>query len=105
VTFADEGAGGAEQVVRDRGADRPRSVRGELAGGQVRQGAVDDVGQDGLDDGVLAVGDVGLRGRLGAVGQERVVPPLCAAPRYVCLRGVRGRLAVGCGLPRLTVFT
>ena len=35
---------------------------GELAGGQVRQRAVDDVGQDGLDDGVLAVGDVGLRG-------------------------------------------
>jgi hypothetical protein len=41
----------------------------------VSQRPVDDVGQDGLDDGVLPVGDVGLRRRLGAVGEERVVSP------------------------------
>jgi hypothetical protein len=49
----------------------------------VGQRAVDDVGQDALDDGVLPMGDVGLRGVFGAVGEERMVPPLCAGPRYV----------------------
>jgi hypothetical protein len=101
VAVSGEGAGGAEQVVRDRRADRPRGVGRELARRQMGQRSVDDVGQDGLDDRVLAVGDVGLGGVLGAVGEERVVPPLWAAPRYglACWRiaawsaclGVRGR--------------
>lgn len=37
------------------------------------QGSVDQVGEDGFDDGVLAVGDVGLGGREVGVGEERVV--------------------------------
>ena len=48
---------------------------GEPARGQVRQRSVDQVGEHGLDDGVPAVGDVGSRSGLGAVGEERVVPP------------------------------
>ena len=57
---AGQGAGGAEQVVGDRRADRPGAVRGEPARGQVGQGSVDQVGEDGLDDRVPTVGDVGL---------------------------------------------
>ena len=72
---AGEGAGGAQQVVGDRRADRPRAVRGEPPGGQVGQRAVDQVGEHGLDDRVPTMGDVRARGRLVAVGQERVVPP------------------------------
>lgn len=39
------------------------------------EGSVDQVGEDGFDDGVSAVGDVGGRCRLEAVGEERVVAP------------------------------
>ena len=39
------------------------------------QRAVDQVGEGGLDDGVLAVGDVGLGGGQVGVGEERVIPP------------------------------
>jgi hypothetical protein len=39
----------------------------------VGQGSVDQVGEDGFDDGVLAVGDVGLGGREVGVGEERVI--------------------------------
>lgn len=49
----------------------------------MRERAVDEVGEDGFDDRVPAVGDVGLRGRLVVVGEERVVAPLCAGQRYV----------------------
>ena len=52
------------------------------AGGSVGQRAVDQVGEHGFDDRVPAVGDVRVRGRLGAVGEERVMAPLCAGPRY-----------------------
>ena len=41
----------------------------------MRQRSVDQVGEDGLDDRVPAVGDVSDRSGLGAVGEERVVPP------------------------------
>jgi hypothetical protein len=51
------------------------AVRGEPDRGQVSQRPVDQVGEHGLDDRVPAVGDVGLRGRLGAVGEQRVVAP------------------------------
>jgi hypothetical protein len=47
------------------------AVRGEPDRGQVSQRPVDQVGEHGLDDRVPAVGDVGLRGRLGAVGEQR----------------------------------
>ena len=39
------------------------------------QRPVDEVGEDGLDDRVLAVGDVGGRGRFRVVGEERGVAP------------------------------
>lgn len=39
------------------------------------QGAVDEVGENGLDHGVFAVGDVGIGNRLLRVGQEGVVTP------------------------------
>jgi hypothetical protein len=58
VPVAGEGAGGAEQVVRDRGADCPRSVRGELARGQVRQGP------SMTSDGSVALADLPRSGRL-----------------------------------------
>jgi len=41
----------------------------------VGQRSVDQVGEHGLDDGVAAVGEVGGHGRLGAVGEERMVAP------------------------------
>ena len=63
-----EGAGGAEQVVADRGEDAPGGVGGEGAGGLVGPVAVDQVGPDGFADGVSAVGDVGLRCGFGVVG-------------------------------------
>ena len=70
-----EGVGGPQQVVGDHRAQRPGVVGRESAGGQVRQGPVDQVGEHGFDDCVLTVGQVSLRGRLGAVGEERVVAP------------------------------
>jgi len=75
VAVADQGPGGAEQVVHDRRADAPGGVGVEPAGRLMGQRSVDQVGEDGLDDRMLAVGDVGLRGRLGVVGQERVITP------------------------------
>jgi hypothetical protein len=75
VALACEGAGGMEQVVRDRGAQCPGGVGAEVPGGQVRQGPVDQVGEHGFDDRVTAVDDVGLRGRQVCVGEERVVAP------------------------------
>jgi hypothetical protein len=41
----------------------------------VGQRSVDEVGEGGFDDGVAAVGDVGVGGRLGGVGEKRVIPP------------------------------
>src|ERR1700746_2113767 len=65
---AAEGAGGAdglvgqaeqlcpaEQVVRERGEHRPGAVGVELAGGEVRQRLLFEVGDHLLDDGVGAV--------------------------------------------------
>ena len=43
----------------------PGRVGAEAARGHVRQRAVDQVGEDGFDDGVAAVGDVGLGDGLG----------------------------------------
>jgi hypothetical protein len=70
-----EGAGGAEQVVADGGEDGPGGVGRERAGGLVCPGSIDEIGPDGLADGVGAVGDVGLVDGFGVVGEERVVAP------------------------------
>ena len=75
VGAAGEGSGGAQQVVGDGCAQDPGGVGAEMPGGYVGQGAVDEVGEDGFDDGVLAVGDVGIGGGQVGVGQKRVVAP------------------------------
>jgi hypothetical protein len=41
----------------------------------MRQRAVDEVGEHGLDDGVATVGDIGVGGRFLRVGEEGVIPP------------------------------
>ena len=62
---------------------------------------VDHVGQHGLDDGVLAVGDVGGRGVFDAVGQERVIPPYreqfldCGAVADTAYEQLRGDRRLG----------
>ena len=45
-------------------------VGAESPGGHVRDGSVDEVGEDGFDDRVAAVGDVGVGGRFGGVGEN-----------------------------------
>ena len=72
VLLAGEDTGRAQQVVGDRGAQDPGRVRAESARGQVCQRPVDQVGEHGLDDRVLAVGDVGLLDGGVGVGEERV---------------------------------
>ena len=60
VTAASQRAGGAGEVVGDRGAGEPGGVGGEAPGGQVREWAVLQLGDDLLDDGVVAVGGFGV---------------------------------------------
>ncbi len=72
---AGQDAGGAQQVVGDGCAEDPGTVGAETPRRQVRQGSVDEVCEHGFDNGVLAVGDVGLGGGRLGVGQKRVVPP------------------------------
>ena len=57
---AGQGAGGAQQVVRHGRDGQPGRVGGEDPGGQVSQRAAGDVGEDLLDDGVVAVLAFGL---------------------------------------------
>jgi hypothetical protein len=45
----------SEQVVRERGERRPGAVGVELAGGEVRQRLVFEVGDDLLNNGVITV--------------------------------------------------
>src|SRR3954454_2395973 len=66
----------AQQVVRERGDDRPRRVGGELARREVRQGLVFEVADRELDDGVPAMLGLDEFDRVGAVGQEREVSPV-----------------------------
>jgi hypothetical protein len=49
VDHAGEGAGGAGEVVRDGRADQPGTIGCEMAGGQVREGGVLQVGDDLFD--------------------------------------------------------
>jgi hypothetical protein len=67
--------GGAGQVVADSRAGQPRGVGGEVPRGQVGQGAVAEVGEDLLDDGVVAVMGLGLDGLERRVGEDGVVAP------------------------------
>jgi hypothetical protein len=69
VAAAGEGAGGAHDVVRDGGDGQPGGVGAELAGRQVRQRAVVQVGEELLDDGVAAVLLLGLDQLVRAVGE------------------------------------
>src|SRR3954447_20048103 len=72
VLVTGEHAGGAQQVVGDRGTEHPGGVRAEATRGDVGQWSVDQVGEHGFDDRVLTVGDVSdVDGQVG-VGQERV---------------------------------
>jgi hypothetical protein len=72
---AGEDAGGAQQVVGDRGAQHPGRVGAEAPRRDVGQWSVDEIGEHGFDDCVLAVGDVGLFDGQVGVGEERVIPP------------------------------
>ncbi len=64
---------GAGKVERQDGAGGPCGVGRVAAGGQVGQGPVLQLGDDLLDDGVVAVPLVGLDRGQGAVGDEGVV--------------------------------
>jgi hypothetical protein len=44
--------GGAQQVVGDAGTGQPGTVGGEPTRGQVREGPVDEVGEDLLNEGI-----------------------------------------------------
>ena len=89
-----QAAGGAGQVERDRGEDQPRGVRGEPPGGQMRERAVLQVGDDLLDDGVPAVRGLGVEHRQRRVSEHGVVAPLCGGPRYGVAAG-GSRLGIG----------
>lgn len=75
VHRAGEGAGGAEQVLGDGRDDQPGGVGGECPGWQVRERAVVPVGEDLLDDGVVAVFFFCLRQDERRVGEYGVVAP------------------------------
>jgi hypothetical protein len=55
------------------------STQAELApnrpDGMRARRSIDQIGEDSFDDGVAAVGDVGIGDRFGVVGDERVIPP------------------------------
>ena len=84
-----QGAGGAdgavgqadqlcpsEQVVRERAEHGPGAVGVELAGGEVHQRLVFEIGDDLLNDGVITMLGLDDRDVLGAVGEKREVPPV-----------------------------
>jgi hypothetical protein len=70
-----EHAGGAGQVGGDGGQGEPGGVRREVPGGQVGERPVVPVGEDLLDDGVVAVVRLGLDRLERAVGEDGVVAP------------------------------
>ena len=75
VAAAGQGAGGAGQVVRDGGDGEPGGVGGELPGRQVRERSVGAVGEELLDDRVVAVLVLGLDELERGVGEDGVVAP------------------------------
>ena len=66
----------AQQVVGEGGQDRPGAVGAVVAGGEVRQRLVFEVGDDLFDDGVVAVLGLHYGDVVGAVGEKREVPPV-----------------------------
>ena len=70
VRTAGERPGRAQQVVRDHRTGQPGAVRGEQPRRDMREGPIDQVGEGGLHDGVLTVGDVGLGGGQVGVGEN-----------------------------------
>jgi len=88
---AGEDSRGEGEVERHRGASQPGRVRGEHPGGQVREWAVLQLGDDLFDDGVIAVGGLGGQHRLGRVGEHGVIAvdgeaSVCPAGTCVGLR-------------------
>ena len=75
VRKADE-LGPAQQVVGQDREDSPGAVGGVIAGGEVCERLVFEVGDDLLDDGVFAVLGLDDRDRIGAVGEKRVMTPV-----------------------------
>jgi len=75
VGEAGQGAGGAQQVMGDGGAGEPGGIGREEPRGQVAQGAVIPVGEDLLDDGVVAVLSLGLDQLEWRAGEDGVVAP------------------------------
>src|SRR3546814_19992287 len=57
VESTGDDSGRAEQVVGDRGAEDPCRVRGERPGRHVGERSVEQIGEDGFDDRVRAMGD------------------------------------------------
>jgi hypothetical protein len=66
----------AQQVLCQCAEDRPGAVGVKLAGGEVRQRLVLEVGDDLLDDRVLAVLGLDDGELVGAVGDKREVAPV-----------------------------
>jgi hypothetical protein len=66
----------AQQVLCQGAEDRPGAVGVKLAGGEVRQRLVLEVGDDLLDDRVLAVLGLDDGELVGAVGDKREVAPV-----------------------------
>jgi len=62
--------------VRERAEHGPGAVGVELAGGEVRERLVFEIGDDLLNDGVITMLGLDDRDVFGAVGDEREVPPV-----------------------------
>jgi hypothetical protein len=75
VGEADQGCP-AREVVRQGGDHGPGAVGGEAAGGEVTECLVLEVADHQLDGGVVAVVDVGVAHRDGALGEKAVVAPV-----------------------------
>jgi hypothetical protein len=73
----------SEQVVSKRAEHGPGAVGVELAGGEVHKRLVLEIGDDLLDDGVIAMLGLDQGDVLGAVGEQREVTPV--GPQ-LCLR-------------------
>ncbi len=71
-----EQLGPSEHVVRERAKHGPGAVGVKVTGGEVRERLVFEVGDDLLDDGVLAVLGLDDRDVFGAVGDQTEVPPV-----------------------------
>ena len=89
--------GGAQQIVGDRRAEHPGGVRPEAPRRHVRQRPVDEVGEDGFDDRVPAMGDIGVGGRGGDVGEKRLFLIDGAWNRFLRPQDVGVSKIAGCG--------